>query len=287
MPQTIARVYEADADARSAVSELKKSGFAPQRISLVTPAAEGANDDVAAAIESAGVTKTAAAMYAERVRKGGAVVSVRPQFGEARRAATILDSFHPTDGGVFDAPANDVGPQSVGGPTKEGAPPDAPAAALCAATVPRDISDDAAPFSRLLGLPVLLDSPAPLSTKLGWRVLADDPAPLSRKLGWSVLSSDPAPLSRRLGLRVLTDGAPTSEKLGVPTLTSEPQSSSTKNEVAALSDDPAPLSGKMHVPTLSDDPAPLSHALGLPVLTGDATTEAGAERDPKPPAREP
>ena len=50
-------------------------------------------------------------------------------------------------------------------------------------------SDDAAPFSRALGLPVLTKGGF-LSTHFGWKLLSKSPTPFSDLFGWKVLLNE-------------------------------------------------------------------------------------------------
>jgi hypothetical protein len=259
MTQAISRLYASSADAAAAVSELKETGFAEDAISVigpVLPADAGMPDDaIAATIVQAGVPSAHAATYAEGVRSGETLVSVRAPFGYANTATEILSKHSPT--------ATDLPDDGYEVPVR----------------------DPAAPLSSALGWKVLLDNPTPLSSFLGWaalstkrtppkpdRELVDDPAPFSKKIGMEVLSDKPAILSGHLGWRVLSDDpTPLSTRLGWPILSKEQKPPATRFGWPLLSDEPAPLSKRFGWRVLSDEPAPLSKRFGWRVLSSDPT----------------
>lgn len=233
MPVTVSRIYDSPGKAAGAVNELKSSGFSEGDLTEIS----SAGPDTLGAITAAGVSSADAAVYAEAVGRGNALVICRPLFGWASKAASILDSHGPV---AVELPAEQT--------TK----------AKPAATPSSTSWTGPAPLSARFGWTVLLDDPAPLSKKFGWRVLSDDPTPLSKKFGWGIGAPKPDPLSSKLGLRVLSDN---------------PAALSSKFSWSLLSDNPAPLSSRFNLRVLSDKATPLSDWLNFAVLKkGGATT---------------
>jgi hypothetical protein len=228
MSQPITRIYDNESLALDVVSELKKNGFASDSIHVVAASrvkASDSDDGVVAEVANVGVTKDAAAAYADGVRKGQVVVSVNPNFGTARRATAILDKFNPIATPVSEAGSNTAKEQTLA---------------------------EATPLSSRLNWSVLMNDPTPLSTKWNWPVLSDKATPLSDKLGASVLSDNATPFSSWLNVRVLSDDAtPFSNWLKRPVLSDNPTPFSSWLNVRVLSDDPAPLSNWLHWPTKS------------------------------------
>ena len=251
MTQTISRTYRSPADAEAAVDELKRTGFSERAIGTVPPAPHAAEDSILQSITGAGVAPSHAKVYADALRHGETLVSIRAPFGFAALATSVLEKFHPTETGL--------GEQGY-----EKAPP-----------------DPAAPFSSACGWPVLSDNPAPLSSALGWHVLSErqskrvsdaglvhSPAPFSRMLGLKLLIDKAAPLSSRIGFKLLWDNAaPLSRRLGLRVLSGEQTMPEKRFGLQLLSNDPAPLSSRLGLKLLSDNPAPFSSWLGWRILS--------------------
>ena len=249
----ITRLYADRSTADAALAALKEHGEDFSTEIITAPAGAMATADQAESepgpepdsgpllteLAQAGVDRTHAAIYAEHLKHGGALLVTAPLFMHGQAVSDILDGFHATPVELPDVYVQ---------PTK---------AEL-----------RAAPLSAALGWRVLLSDPAPLSRRLGWRTLirlppdppgtssvsrqSRDAAPLSRVTHLPTLSADPAPLSRLVKFRTLWDrAAPLSERAKVRTLL----------------DEPAPLSKRAKFRTLIHDPAPLSRLLNLPVLT--------------------
>lgn len=252
MTQTISRTYQGRENADAAAAELQKAGFDGRDINVVAPV-EAPDEQVLAQIQGGGVSATQAEAYADRIKRGETLVSIKAAFGYAALATGILEKHGPADTGI---------PEQG----YEKAPTD-PAAPLSSACGWRVLSSDPAPLSSALRLPLLLnreprrgpntelvDNPAPLSKVVNAPVLTDEPAILSSRFGWRVLLGDPAPLSKRVGMPVL------SQEQNLP-----PASFG----LPLLSDDAAPLSSRFGWRLLLNDPAPLSRLFGLRVLSHD------------------
>jgi hypothetical protein len=225
MTQIISRIYDSRERAAEAVKALKDYGFSGLDIHAVlarsssqggVTAAPAEIDDLVTSIQKAGIFKSRAEIYADRVRSGGNLVTVHAPFGSAHAATQILDRFDPIDSGVAE---------------EAGASLDwVDAAPLSSALQIPLLLDDPAAFSSAIGLPVLLDyeprktsllsSPSPLSSTIGLPTLSDDATPLSSRIGLSVLSDKAAPLSSSVGLALLSDNpAPFSALFKLPLLT--------------------------------------------------------------------
>ncbi len=251
MTQAISRLYASPANASAAAAELKDSGFSDDAITLIAPGP--VDEALVASIVEAGVPTAHAPTYAEGVRSGETLVSVRAPFGFAIKATEILSKHSPTETELPDHGYE------------------------------LPVRDPAAPLSSALGWKILSDNPTPLSSFLGWatlstrrsppkpdRELIDDPAPFSRKIGMEVLSDKPAILSGHFGWRVLSDDpTPLSTRLGWPVLSKDQKPPPTRLGWPLLSDEPAPLSKRFGWRVLSDEPAPLSKRFGWRVLSSD------------------
>jgi hypothetical protein len=95
-------------------------------------------------------------------------VEVDPAFGTARSAITILEKRR----------AGDTAPAQV---IEEADPALAGGGAG---------GDDAAPFSRALGMPVLTSGDGFISSRFGWKLLSHSPSPFSDLFGWKVLLNE-------------------------------------------------------------------------------------------------
>lgn len=189
------RMYASAEEARAVVSTLLAEGFAQEQVSWVTqdstpppnaPASAQSDDPILSSILAGYVLRAHALVYAEQIRRGRALVIVRPDFGSGARAEYLMDA---------------AGPVATGISTDHERLP---------------LWDDAAPFSSGLHLPVLATGPAPLSAffvlpvntrrggtlgaALGWNELADSDTYL---FGAPPLVDSPAPLSTALKLPLL------------------------------------------------------------------------------------
>ena len=226
----IARVYDDSKNATDAVNELKNSGIADVAV-VSTPRnrtdSPASAEDIVTSIEKAGVQSAYADSYAERIKRGGAVVIVNAPFGTAKKAAAILNRHGPGQTSTVVQAKN---------PGERGATEsDATAAPLSTAfNVPLlTESSTSSPkvgsktLSSLLGIPELVSSnkffsgfPLLTQNQKPFSSLARNQAPFSsltrnqkpfsslavnQKPSASLLH-DPAPLSTWLGLPVLIKG---------------------------------------------------------------------------------
>jgi hypothetical protein len=136
----ITRLFANYDSAMGAARELKAQGFAGDQIGLLAkppttgpaePAPTGA--ELVATIKSVGLPDAQARQYADRVLNGEALLTVWAPYGRTGQATTIMDSFNPIDGGVPHGEAT-ASRQDEGW----------------------KLTDEPAPLSRLLHIPVLI-----------------------------------------------------------------------------------------------------------------------------------
>jgi hypothetical protein len=179
MTTIITRLYAAEGKAVGAVEALKNR-FSADEISVVTPKG-GQKADIEALVAKTGVPRAAAAVYAEGVRKGGALVTVHAPWGFAKEVIKHLDSHGPIESGVATSEYS---------------------------VLPG--YHEASPFSEWLGWPVLEE----FRSSVG---LVDDPAPFSgafrvetllKSKSRTRLFNKAAPLSAILGLPTVSETKP-------------------------------------------------------------------------------
>jgi len=196
MTQTISRMYANQQQASKAMEELKRRNYHNVFMFSAPPAGEDGQssvnvDDLLAQMVKAHILKSDAKIFAERVSKGGSLVTVHAPFSGGFRALTVLDSHDPIDSGVPD--------------------PVFPSASW----------DSATPCSSVLRMPVLSNTKLPfeavwnvpslarcgaVTSCLGMPVLSKSAAPFSGALGMATLSSNSTPFSSMLGLPMLKKG---------------------------------------------------------------------------------
>ncbi len=184
----IVRMYETSQQAEAAANKLREWGFREDLINVVTPALP--SGDFAAAIMAGYVLKRDALVYAEGVRRGRSLVSVRAPFGKGRVAIDVLDRLGPVDSGVPDEPADHL-------PGWDDAAPFS--SAFWMPTKARD----ATPFSSFWVLPVVTRKGRTLGERLGLPEVSNSSAPIQTSLGMPLLSRKVAPLSELLKLPLL------------------------------------------------------------------------------------
>jgi hypothetical protein len=96
MTTIVTRLYASAERAGLAAQALRKAGFDKKHVGTVTSDAA----DVLAAIRGEGTPGSAAAVYAERVKAGAALVVVRAPFAQSVRAQNILEDFDPIPAAV-------------------------------------------------------------------------------------------------------------------------------------------------------------------------------------------
>ena len=104
----IVRLYASAEQAKLALAALKRWGFEDELINVVTatstppanaPASAASDDPVQSAIMSAYVLKAHAKVYAQEVRNGRTLISVRAPFGVGGIAEELLDECGPVKSG--------------------------------------------------------------------------------------------------------------------------------------------------------------------------------------------
>jgi hypothetical protein len=220
MAQVITRIYATADKAASAVEGVKALGYGDNDVFVTSPSAGATKADAAAALAQAGLAKEDADAIADEVLKGRTVVSVHAAFGGGMKVSAALDKFEPIAAPATtvtktastprtarnksgDAKLDDAAPLSnmLGWPTLLNSPtpfsdyfklavlaPFTSKVQLTWGTTTKvELSNDAAPLSRMMGWKTLMDDPAPLSRTMKWEALMNDPAPLSNKMNWPVL----------------------------------------------------------------------------------------------------
>lgn len=211
----ITRLYDSTRQLPSIESELKSNGY---KYAVVTSAQPTTNDtslddSILAALGRAGVSRSELAACLDAIKRGGALVSVQASFGFGAKASALLDKF---------------GPSKI--------------SATSTATVSDDDDCAAAPFSKMVRAPVLLDTSGEYKSYSGTPLLLD-----SKKF----LSGTPLVLE---GNKFFS---------GTPLLLDSSGPYRSFSGTPLLIDDKKFFSG---TPLLLNNPTPLSTWLGLPVL---------------------
>lgn len=211
----ITRLYDSTRQIPSIETELKNNGY---RYAVVTSAQPSngttLDDSILAALGRAGVSRGEQAACLDAIKRGGALVSVNASFGFGAKASALLDKF---------------GPSKI--------------TATSSASVSADDEDcKAAPFSKIVRAPVLLDTSGEYKSYSGTPLLLD-----SKKF----LSGTPLVLK---GDKFFS---------GTPLLLDSSGPYKSFSGTPLLIDDKKYYSG---TPLLLNNPTPLSSWLGLPVL---------------------
>lgn len=237
MTDPIVRMYETEQQAHDTATRLREEGFPEDGIFLVVPESGsdgGSSEALASAFMAGHVLRSHADIYAQGLKGGRSLVAARAPFGFGQLATQIMDSFGPVDLGLRPPQRSSMGWDEA-----------APLSSALQLRVLRHRQP--APFSELLGLPVLsrgrsflsnlfgeLASPKP--SLFGHDALIQKAAPFSSLFGLGLLSRNPAPLSSLFGLQTVYASA-------------------------------GPWTSSFGLPLLSRAPAPFSSLFGLPLLT--------------------
>jgi hypothetical protein len=188
MSQTICRIYKTPEQAARAKAALEDEDYSD--VHLVSAANAGTPiDDIVAAITAGRVLRSDARIYAERISKGGSLVTVHAPFSGGARAARILGKFAPIDSGISE-PENRLMPWDEATPMS------------CILQMPV-LLQDAAPFSRFWNVAPLARNSFSLSGLFGLPLLTEAVS-RSSSFGIPLLSNNPAPLSSLLRLPTLS-----------------------------------------------------------------------------------
>lgn len=206
MTQTICRMYANADKAKQAQDALKQRNY--QDVYLFTPQCGGGTaEGLLDAMLKVYVLKPNAKVYADRVKKGNALVVVHAPFSGGLKAETVLDSFDPVDSGVSEPEV----------PSYAWDPKTPASSALHMAT----LTETKLPFEEFwnmpslmragpffksfFGIPLLSKTAAPMSSAFGIPFFTSS-TPFSSAVGMSLLSKKKTPLSSAIGLPLLTRG---------------------------------------------------------------------------------
>jgi hypothetical protein len=252
MSHPIVQMFDSSENARAAAAALREAGFtrvhsvlgegksvAPVRkgAALKREAEAGASmsyDNVMGLMVMGNMLLADVQAYAEGVSRGKSLVGVHPAFGQAVRAAAILDQFGPVDSG----PAQ----------TLERLPD----------------WDDAAPLSSMFGIPVLVRDSRPSAE------LSDNPAPLSSMFGIPLLSRPQSNWTSSFGFPLLSKPKSNwTSSFGLPLLTKRKSNWTSSFGLPLLSKSQSSWTSSFGLPLLSRNAAPLSALFNIPVLIRD------------------
>jgi hypothetical protein len=230
----LTRLYASEADAKKAVTNLKKAGFPDTQIALLKPEDQATPEtQVDEAVRAERLPRVYKKIATESLEQGRCVVTIYTLFGEGQAAQLTMDAAGPVDTDRLpEWPTADTRLVSA----MYGVP-------LLAKRRFNTVSDSSALLSKkrftvpsLLGMGLLSSKAAPLSDALNIPALRERPKTWTKSMGFPLLKNNPAPLSSALGIKPLLERH--------------------KN-----------WQNSMGFPILSRDPHPLSTMLGLPVLT--------------------
>lgn len=221
---SVVRLFENEDALRAAYDAFTEEEISPDIVRVIRPADPNAADEVDACVAD-GFLRPEYRFYARKgLERGKVVVAAKPDWTYAGQIEDILDA----------------------------------AGAVDQDSIPYVNISSAAPFSDLLGIPVLVKDPTPQAGLLKFDI--------DSSFGLPLLSSNPTPLSSLIRMPVLK----------------EPRGSARNSAVGRMSGNPAPLSSRLGLPLLtkkrptargsaverlSNSPAPFSKLLSLPVLT--------------------
>lgn len=192
MSQTISRMYASHDQALKVAHDLRTHRLDRFESVHVVSRDDDPNagaDAIAASIMKGYVLKSHAKVYAEGIRRGGALVTVHAPFGTAVAAMQILDQHGPIDAGVAE-PEDRL-------PAWDDATP-----VSSALRIPVLLPDNAT-FARFWNIPALAKRPRTSSEALGIRELSQSSGAFTGTFGMALLSNKATPLSSMFGLPVL------------------------------------------------------------------------------------
>ena len=189
MTTIITRMYETVAKANAAAAELADAGFRSAHYQVVSiPTAKkkserAGNQAALAALKEAGVIPRAAAVYAEHITSGNALVVVKAPLGASYLAKSILDGLSPINVDVRDEVHVEAQDRPVFRSRSSSStllPRDA--MILSGSLLPAVIRNST-PFSSLFGLPTLSRRGEPRA-----RLVSGSTTPFSSMLGLPLLA---------------------------------------------------------------------------------------------------
>jgi hypothetical protein len=236
----IVRLYESEADAETAVSNLKEDGFPDDSVVVLKPGAGDAERVAETEVAAGRLPKGYRGVVARSLTQGRCVVSVQVlQYGAGPRAVSILEASNAVDTELL----------------------------------PSALPDSYRTASDFFGIPALTTGRLVLTSHS--EGLANFQYVLDEVFGLGPLSSKAAPLSDLLNLPAVQARKQNwTVSMGLPLRSSDPAPFSTLlNRLFAtklLYDRPKTWTKSFGYPLLSASRTPLSDLLGLPVLTGRA-----------------
>lgn len=223
----IVRIYRSEDAVMAADSRLAEAGFPRRRV--LRPG-EG-EDAVRAAARAGMVPPYQVRLFTQYLEEGAFLLATSAYFGAAKGAATVMESAGDAERPPeWEMLSHDPSPLSdaLGMPTLS--------RTRSSASLAQGFS-----LSKLLGIPLLINSAAPLSSPIGIPTLLKEKKNRTSSFGLPLLSKSATPLSSAFRLRVL------SKQKGK---TGEWRTS-------------------MGLPLLSKNPAPLSSMFGIQLLSND------------------
>jgi hypothetical protein len=107
MSKLIVRLFYDPDDAAAAVDEVKALGVGPRSIRVIGE--KLAADTVLPTLSGAGVVEDEARSFAEAVRRGATLVTVRPEPGQAPAAEQALNGHNAQTANGYADPARNIG----------------------------------------------------------------------------------------------------------------------------------------------------------------------------------
>ncbi len=224
----LVRIYASEQGARDADAKLSEAGFGKRAVFLANEHQGQAADAVQAANRAGTLPERMAKICTDSLAQGRSLLSVDPPFGTAQRAINIMEN----------------------GDTVES---DRSAAFT---------DDDPAPFSRMLGMPVLSD----FSSSTG---LLPSRWSFSAGFGMGLLSRNAAPFSSMFGMKILTNPKRRDSSFGMPLGSRNPAPLSSLLGMKPLLSRQRSGDYSFGFPLLSNNPAPLSSLIGIRTLSKD------------------
>jgi hypothetical protein len=221
---SVIRLFESEDAIRAALHEFDEAEISRDIVRVISPA----DPDAAAAVDAsiqAGFLRKAYRRYAlSGLERGRLVVVAKPDWTYAGQVEDIFDAA-----GAVDQDA-----------------------------IPEILVHTPAPFSDVLGIPVLIDSKPragllkfDIESSFGLKLLSDNPTPLSSLLRLPVLKQQTGSLARGSAVEKMSGTpAPFSSRLGLPLL-SKGKSSARGSAVERLSGNAAPFSNFLRLPVLT------------------------------------